>query len=211
MPPCCPDLSADSLALTTFPSSELPWIFCSSCSIVTWQEIKSFLGRTAKRDRLSLLTQFIWPSVSSCHLLRSIQGRAGARSRLCESLQWCCLRHWPSSFTLSVCPVWKASQGRPQPCLPGASVDTWQSSVCRAGPATQPRWEGIEPESLYPEYTHSRLLFKGLGSISGSHFCGHSLRSSADTHDRLQNGVQPWEKQYPEFWVTQFFHVAEVH
>lgn len=52
---------------------------------------------------------------------------------------------------------------------------------------------------LYPEYTHSRLLFKGLGSISGSYFCGHSLRSSADTHDRLQNRVQTWEKQYPEF------------
>lgn len=65
VPLCCPDLSADSLVLTTFPSSELPWIFYSSCSIITWQEIKSFLWRTAKRDRLSLQTEFIWPSASS--------------------------------------------------------------------------------------------------------------------------------------------------
>lgn len=75
VPPCCPGLSADST-----PCSELQWMFYSSCSIIPWQEIKTFLGRAAKRDRLSLLTQFIWPSASSCHLLSSIQGRAGARS-----------------------------------------------------------------------------------------------------------------------------------
>lgn len=43
VPLCCPDLLADSLALTTLPSSELQWIFYGSCSIITWQEIKSSL------------------------------------------------------------------------------------------------------------------------------------------------------------------------
>lgn len=35
--------------------------------------------------------------------------------------------------------------GQTSVLLPGASVGTWQSSVCRAGPATQPRWEGTGP------------------------------------------------------------------
>lgn len=39
----------------------------------------------------------------------------------------------------------EASQGSPHPWLPGASVDTWQSSVCRAGPATQPDGRELSP------------------------------------------------------------------
>lgn len=154
-------ISAEPLTLLTFPGCELPWSFCSSCSIVTWQEVKSFLGRTAKRDRLPC-----WNHLSAFSRCPAISWEAskegkGLGTGCVNRRSGCHLRRWPSSFS------WRVFGGAdiPRQTLPFQSRQTscmWifcvkehalfcmcghsaELHACRAAPATQPRGEGTEP------------------------------------------------------------------
>lgn len=110
VPPWCPGLSADSPALTALPALGFSGYSAAPAASSLGRKSKA---RTAKRDRLSLLTQFIWPLASSCHFLRSIQGRAGARSSCGSPCNGAASDPAPS---LSRCPCGRHHRA-PHPCL----------------------------------------------------------------------------------------------